>query len=72
MDLSRLRMLRGNKTMKELAEELDLTESAYSLYENGKRHIPDFIKARIAEYYGCSVGWLFFDEGRAPDWYKLP
>ena len=72
MDLSRLRVLRGSKSQRELAEELKLTEQQYSRYESGDRNIPDYIKVRIADYYGCTVGWLFFDEGYAPDWYKLP
>lgn len=53
---------RGNRTQKCVANELGISQSALNMYENGERVPRDEIKERIAEYYGTSVGFLFFNE----------
>lgn len=53
---------RGNRTQKRVANELGISQSALNMYENGERVPRDEIKERIAEYYGTSVGFLFFNE----------
>lgn len=53
--------LRGNKTRLEVAKDLNVSESAIGMYEQGNRIPRDEIKIKIAEYYGCSVQEIFFD-----------
>lgn len=59
---NRLRCERGEKTLKEVADALNITQSALAMYELGKRSPRDEIKERIAAYYKKTVGYLFFDE----------
>lgn len=56
----RLKALRGDKTIKEVAENLNISESALSMYETGNRIPRDEIKIRIAKYYGKSVQSIFY------------
>lgn len=53
--------LRGQKTIKEVAEDLSLSVSAISMYEQGHRVPKDEIKMAIAKYYGKSVQEIFFN-----------
>lgn len=57
----RLRDLRGNKTMEEVANELNITRQAIYNYENNIRVPKDEIKIKISEYYNKSVQEIFFD-----------
>lgn len=57
---NRLKALRGDKTIKEVAESLSISESALSMYETGNRIPRDEIKIRIAQYYGRSVQSIFY------------
>ena len=54
----RLIKLRGNRTQAEVAEMLGISQSAYSMYENGERIPRDEIKKRIAQFYKRSVNVL--------------
>jgi transcriptional regulator with XRE-family HTH domain len=56
----RLIKLRGNRTQAEVAEALSISQSAYSMYENGERIPRDEIKKRIAQFYKRSVNTIFF------------
>lgn len=56
----RLKALRGDKTIKEVAESLNISESALSMYETGNRIPRDEIKIRIANYYNKSVQSIFY------------
>ena len=56
----RLIKLRGNRTQAEVAEALGISQSAYSMYENGERIPRDEIKKRIAQFYKRSVNTIFF------------
>ena len=58
----KLRELRGKKIRKTVAEELGITESSLSNYENNYRIPRDEIKKRIANYYKVSVESIFFEE----------
>lgn len=58
---NRLRAERGNKTLKEVADALCITQSALAMYERGQRSPRDDIKERISRYYKKPVGYLFFD-----------
>ena len=58
----RLISLRGAKTREEVAKDLGISNSALAMYENAHRVPRDDIKVRLAEYYGSSVGAIFFGE----------
>lgn len=58
---NRLRKLRGNKTIKCVADDLGISSSALTMYEIGERIPRDEIKLRICKYYGVGVG-IFFAE----------
>ena len=55
----RLKKLRGEKTLAEVAEGCNLTTQALSNYENGIRIPRDIHKISIARYYGVTVGSIF-------------
>lgn len=57
---AKLISLRGTKTQREVATELNISISALAMYEQGNRIPRDEIKLRIASYYGKSVQEIFF------------
>lgn len=70
---SRLRQARTQARMsqKEAAEQLDVTPSAISQYESGKRKIGALALERLARLYGIPLSSLFDEEGggeKRPDW----
>ena len=58
----KLIVLRGERTQKEVAENIGITASALANYEAGIRMPRDEIKKKIAKYYKVSVGEIFFEE----------
>lgn len=56
----RLRLLRGSRSQKEVADALGVTAMAISLYENGERIPSDNMKIKIADYYNRSVAFIFY------------
>ena len=59
----RLRELRGfDRTQEEVANSINIDRSMISLYESGKAIPTDEIKIALADYYGVSVGSLFYAE----------
>ena len=58
----KLRELRGDKSQEEVARAVMISDSALSFYENGDRTPRDDVKKRLAEYYGKTVGEIFFNE----------
>ena len=59
---ARLRVLRGEKTVREVAKDLGISPSALTMYELGQRSPKDEVKKKLAEYFGTTVGALFFAE----------
>ena len=57
----KLKKLRGNKTISEVAKAIGVSDSSYVKYERGDRNPSDMVKIRIAGYYGLKVGTIFFD-----------
>lgn len=57
---NRLRNLRGEKKLEEVAKALGVTSMAVSLWERGERIPSDDIKIKIAAYYKESVTAIFF------------
>lgn len=55
-----LKRLRGDKTRKEVAAAVGITERALKSYELGDRIPRDDVKQKLANYYGESVTYLFF------------
>lgn len=53
--------LRGNKTRKEVARDLNLSISAIAMYENGERIPRDEYKIKIANYYHATVQEIFYN-----------
>lgn len=57
---SKLRTLRGEKTLEEAAKELDISPSTLGMYEQGRRVPRDNVKIRIAKFYNVSIEEIFF------------
>lgn len=54
---------KNGETQAELAESVGAYQSDISRYENGKkRSLNKDVMKKIAEHYGVSVGYIFFDE----------
>lgn len=59
----RLKKLRkSNKfTQKFIANQLNISLSSYSNYENGKYNVPVHILSRIAKFYNTSIDYIVGD-----------
>ena len=57
----RLRKLRGKRTKSAVATALGISRSSYVKYERNERNPSDQIKQKIANFYGSTVGAIFFD-----------
>lgn len=57
---TRIKTLRGDKTMKTVAEAIGISVSALGMYETGKRVPRDEVKVRMAEYFDTTVEAIFF------------
>lgn len=57
----KMRQLRGKRSKQEVAQALGVSFSSYVKYERGERTPKDSIKKRIAEYFGVTVSYIFFD-----------
>lgn len=57
-----LKTLRGDRPREEIALAVGVTVSAIAMYESGARMPRDTVKTALAEYYGKTVGDLFFGE----------
>lgn len=60
MKYDRLQDLREENfwTQKYVAHHLNISQRAYSYYENGERSIPTEILCRLADLYGVSIDYL--------------
>lgn len=56
----RLKTLRGNKAIREVADACGISISALGMYEIGERIPRDEIKISLARYYGTTIEALFF------------
>ena len=59
---AKLKELRGDKTQQEVANDIGITKSALAMYERDERVPRDEVKVRIANYYGVSLMFLFFNQ----------
>lgn len=62
-----LMKLRGDRTQREVALALNISEPAIRHYESGKRSPSDNIKIKIARYYDKEVAEIFFTSLQSPD-----
>ena len=58
---AKLRKLRGEKSKNEVAAAIGVSASSYIKYERDERNPSDHVKQKIADYFGRSVGFIFFD-----------
>jgi len=56
----RLVTLRGNMPRSDVAKSVNITYSALTNYENGVRVPRDEVKIALAQFYGKTVGEIFF------------
>ena len=56
----RLTQLRGSRTQEEVANALNISVSAISMYERGQRIPRDSVKIRIADYYKKPIHKIFY------------
>jgi transcriptional regulator with XRE-family HTH domain len=56
----RLVSLRGKTPQRQVAEALNISISALSMYEQGRRIPRDSIKVRIAKYYNTTIESIFY------------
>lgn len=52
----------NNESSADVCRALNISNSALSMYESGKRIPRDDVKIKLAEHYGCSVASIFFAE----------
>ena len=57
----KLRKLRGKKSKREVAAAIGVSESSYIKYERDERSPSDQVKQKIANYFGRTVGFIFFE-----------
>lgn len=56
----RLKKLRGDKTIRQVAADCSISYSSLAMYENGHRVPRDEVKKKLADYFGTSIEALFF------------
>ncbi len=57
---ARLRLLRGDKTQQQVADDLGVSKKVICSYEQGVRRPCDEEKIRLARYFGSTVREIFF------------
>lgn len=58
----KLKKLRGDKTVRQVAGDVGISPSALTMYEMGERSPRPAVMVKLADYYGTTVGALFFAE----------
>lgn len=56
----RLRELRGSRNIVDIAKDLKISPSAWSMYECGQRIPRDALKIRISDYFNKPIQEIFF------------
>lgn len=56
----RLVTLRGKQSQETVANNVGISVSALSMYEQGNRIPRDEVKIRLAQYFNCTVQELFY------------
>ncbi len=57
---ARLKLLReaANLTAAKLCRTLGINRGSYSLFEQGKRAVPEHVKVQLADFYGTTLDYL--------------
>ncbi len=57
---ARLRQLReaANLSAVEICWALQINKSSYSLFEQGKRAVPEYVKVRLADFYETTLDYV--------------
>lgn len=60
---NKLKQLREKKGISqlELSKKIGVSPSSITMYEQGERVPRDYVKIKIAEYFGVTVESIFFD-----------
>ena len=58
---NKLRELRGHKTLEEVAMAVGVTRQAICNYELGTRIPSDDVKIKLADYFGTTVQYIFYE-----------
>ena len=58
----RLKDLRGNKSLEQVAKDTGISRSSLNMYELGERIPRDIKKIILSEYFGKSVDEIFFSD----------
>jgi len=58
----KLRELRGIRTRSGVSRETGIPYSTLQAYEEGRREPSGSVKQKLSDYYGVSVGEIFFAE----------
>ena len=56
----RIRALRADRSVAEVAKAINSSTSAISMYESGERIPRDEVKIKLARYFNVSIESLFF------------
>lgn len=56
----RLRTLRAERTVEEVASAIGISKSAIFMYEAGHRIPSDNVKIKLSEFFGVSVADIFY------------
>lgn len=59
----RIKEIRGKRTTREFAEMIGVTNAIVSLWENGRRNVPESKILQISEKFSVSEAWLRTGEG---------
>ena len=64
---ARLRLLReaANLSAAEVCRALQINKSSYCLFEQGKRVVPEYVKVRLADFYGTTLDYLTLGRANA-------
>lgn len=54
--------LRGNRSQKQVAQELGIPQSTYAMIENGHRFPRKELQLKLARYFKTTVDELFFSQ----------
>ena len=66
---ARLRELReaANLLPVEVCRALQINKSSYSLFERGKRAVPEYVKVRLADFYGTTLDYVTLGRASAQE-----
>ncbi len=63
----RIARLRGKRTQTQVAADLGVPRTTYAMVENGERFPRRDLQAKLANYFGVSVDYLFFADARGEE-----